>query len=371
MFRIISSIFLTILVGFVVYACVSGKSALKHGDYYSATLSATDRLRSNPDHKKSKEVLKASYSFAVDYLDTDVKNVLASNSNDKWRIAVQDYEKINRLYEEIRTSPGALKVIPRPYSRFNELNDAKKNAAVECYEAGIQEMMIESRQNAKNAYFLFKQASDFQPDYRESIEMMTQAKSNATVRVVVESASGQNRFGWNFEAAIFSSKDLFLEFYTPLQAYQDKSLKLHHTLQVNINNYNESKPSITESKKTHTDSVKVGEKTVNGKKVPVNELVSAIVTSYSKNQSSSGSIQLTITDISTSASIHQQNISGSYSWSGNWNTCTGDLRALSKSEKNGCSGRESGPLSGDLSNGTKLDLDKDLKAHITQFYNSY
>jgi hypothetical protein len=66
-------------------------------------------LRQKPDHKKSKEVLATSYQMAIDYLETDAQNQIASNANFKWRNAVDDYEKINNLYEQIRTSPGALK----------------------------------------------------------------------------------------------------------------------------------------------------------------------------------------------------------------------------------------------------------------------
>ncbi|NJN41164.1 MAG: hypothetical protein HC811_01920 [Flammeovirgaceae bacterium] len=353
----------------ILNSCVSGKSALKHGDYYEAAMAATDRLRSNPDHKKSKEVLRSSYSLAIDLLDTDTKNVLASGSPSMWRNAVNNYNKINTLYEAIRTSPGALKVIPKPYNRYNELNEAKKKAAVECYEEGIQEMMTDSRQNSKRAYFLFKQANDFAPDYKESIEMMNQARMNATVRVVVE--SNDNAQGWNFESAIFGAKDLFLEFYSPIQAYQDQSLKMNHTMKISQVTYQENKPSISESKNTYSDSVKVGEKTVNGKKVPVNEKVSATMITYSKNQLATGSVNVVITDISSFAAIHQRTINGNASWSGSWSVCSGDQRALSKSQKNQCGGSETYPPRGELNKNTKANLDKGIREEITNFYNSY
>src|SRR6267142_5579557 len=88
------------IVGIVlVEACTSGKSAYKHGDYYTAVLEAVQRLRQSPDNKKSKEVLGLSYQAAVDFLNTDVQNQLASNARSKWRSVVLDYDKINTLYE--------------------------------------------------------------------------------------------------------------------------------------------------------------------------------------------------------------------------------------------------------------------------------
>ena len=64
-------------------ACSSGKSAYKHGDYYDAVLTAVQRLRQNPDHKKSKEVLGLSYQAAIDFLETDVQNQINSNAHGK------------------------------------------------------------------------------------------------------------------------------------------------------------------------------------------------------------------------------------------------------------------------------------------------
>src|SRR6187551_3338086 len=83
--------------------CSSGKSALKQGDYYSAVSQAVARLRQNPDHKKSKEVLGTSYKLAIDYLESDAQNQITSNANFKWKNAVENYTLINNLYEQIRT----------------------------------------------------------------------------------------------------------------------------------------------------------------------------------------------------------------------------------------------------------------------------
>ena len=68
----------------ILEACSSGKSALKQGDYYDAVIQAVNRLRQNPDHKKSQEVLRSGYKMAIDYLETDVQNQLASKMSNKF-----------------------------------------------------------------------------------------------------------------------------------------------------------------------------------------------------------------------------------------------------------------------------------------------
>ncbi len=120
----------------ILDSCFSGKVALKRGDYYGAVSQAVAHLRKKPDHKKSREVLSTSYTAAIEYLETDAQNQIASNANFKWKNAVQNYERINNLYEQIRTSPGALKVISNPVNKYKELTDVKDKAAEETYEAG-------------------------------------------------------------------------------------------------------------------------------------------------------------------------------------------------------------------------------------------
>ena len=49
------------LAFFAILSCTSGKKAMERGDYYQSVISAVDRLRKNPDHKKSTETLQISY----------------------------------------------------------------------------------------------------------------------------------------------------------------------------------------------------------------------------------------------------------------------------------------------------------------------
>jgi len=67
-------------------SCTSGKNALKQGDYYQAVSLAVNRLRQNPDHKKSKEVLKTSYQIAVEYLEQNAQNQIIWNKMPKIKL---------------------------------------------------------------------------------------------------------------------------------------------------------------------------------------------------------------------------------------------------------------------------------------------
>jgi hypothetical protein len=352
-------------------ACSSGKGALKQGDYYSAVYQAVARLRQNPDHKKSKEVLSSSYNPAIDYLESDAQNQITSNANFKWKNAVNNYTLINNLYEQIRTSPGALKVIPNPINKYKELNEVKIKAAEETYEAGIQAMLKNTREDAKRAYFLFVEANNYNPGYRESIEMLEQSKFNATLKVIVE-PTFQNYNNWNFEPIVFGMRNnQFVRFYTPREAQDANLSQVDQFIKVVVNGYSEGRPTISKRTETYKDSVKVGEKTINNQKLPVYEKITATMTVLEKSITSKGSITLYIKDARSSAELRNSEIIGEERWTDSWSICTGDLRALSESNKKLCGLKEPNMNRDQLINQTKRELDNKLASSLSGFYSQY
>ncbi|MBX2943313.1 MAG: hypothetical protein KF860_13300 [Cyclobacteriaceae bacterium] len=352
-------------------SCSSGKVAYKQGDYYQAVLTAVQRLRAKPDHKKSKEVLKLSYQLAVDYLETDAKNQIESNANFKYKTATENYEKINHLYEEIRTSPGALRVIPNPVNKYNELTTVKAKAAEETYEAGIQALLKNTREDAKQAYFLFNEANTFSPGYREAIEMIEQSKFNATLKVVVQ-PSFINYRDWNFEPVVFGyTSNQFVKFYTPQQAEDSKLEKIDQYIKVIVNGYQESRPVITSKSESFSDSVKTGEKTVKGVKTPVYSKVSATLTTYTKKITGRGSINLTVTDAVNRVELKNSDIIADETWNDSWATYKGDVRALSEGNKRLCEKKEPYPERNYIENRARKELDKKLSNELGYFYNKY
>jgi hypothetical protein len=167
-------------------SCSSGKNAYEHGDYYEAVTTSINRLRRNPDNKKSAETLRQAYPLAVKYYEDRANAAIASGKQFKWSTVVQSYTTINSMYEEIRRSPGALRVIPNPVNYYSKLEEAKMNAAEENYAAGTAALALNSREQAKLAYQFFKSANDFVPGYKDVNEKMEEALWAATIKVVME-----------------------------------------------------------------------------------------------------------------------------------------------------------------------------------------
>lgn len=357
-------------VFFLFDACSSGKSALKHGDYYEAVMESVQRLRQNPDHKKSKLVLSTSYTLAVEYLETSAQNAITSNANFKWKTAVENYDKINSLYENIRTSPGAMRIITNPVNRYKELTDLKAKAAEESYEAGIQALLKNTREDAKQAYFLFTESNTFSPGYREAIEMINQAEFNATLRVAFEELNTSRINLGSFQPAITNLKRQFLNFY-PVADTVGKKAPADQYLRIIFSRYGEDRPTVTSRSENRTDSVKTGEKEVNGVKKPTYQKVSAKITYYEKVCRAYAEMNVNITENKSGAALKNNVVTGGYAWKTNWATYSGDARALTDAQRKLCQQKETNPSSSNMMNQVKIDLDKNLKRDLSAFYSKY
>src|SRR5690606_2190467 len=158
----IVQIFLLFFTLVVVAACSSGKKAYKHGNYYTAVVQAVERLRKNPDHKKSAEILRESYPMAVRYYTLQIDNVRNSSERFKNGMIYDYYRDLNSLYENILRSPGALKVIPNPQNYTREAEQYRRQAAEERYQAGLASLAMGTRLDAIDAYYHFLKADEYE-----------------------------------------------------------------------------------------------------------------------------------------------------------------------------------------------------------------
>ena len=363
--------FIPVTLAIYYGSCSSGKNAYEHGNYYTAVLEAVERLRSKPDHKKSKQVLSLSYSAAINLLETETQNRIASNDNNKWRVAVDNYSKINRLYEEILRSPGAMRVIPNPVNKFEELKDVKQKAAAESYELGLQAMLKNTREDSKQAYFYFRDANNLSPEYRESIELSTQAKFDATLKVIVQPVL-INRTNWDFEPVLFGyRRNEFVRFYTPQEAQAEELKRIDQYMELVVEGYSESLPSISKRTQEVKDSVKTGEKKVNNVTVPIYKDVSAKVTTFTKTVRGTGTLTLSIADGSSKAVIQSLPVRSEQTWTSEWAIYTGDIRALSKNLKEITQRREPFLSGSYLRDQVRQDLSNRLANTIEGFYRNY
>jgi len=334
-------------------ACSSGKKAYEHGDYYEAVMKSVARLRQNPDHSKSLEALKNAYPLAVEFYETEAKNQIASNSDFKWKNAIQSYNSINNLYEAIRQCPGCMKAVPNPRNYYSEIGPLKEKAADESYNAGIEALMKGNRNEAKKAYFNFVDAQSYVPGYRDVVEYLEKSLDEATLKVIIEQIPVPNRY--NLSGGFFQDKveeffhtnytqQTFIQFYTPTEA---KAISLPYAdqiVRIQFDDFSVGNSVLKEKEETLSkDSVKVGEAKVDGKTVPVYNTVKAKLTTYRKEMISNGLLSMVIVDAKTNGVLTHRKFNGEYVWVNQWARFNGDERALNDEQLRICKLREQQP----------------------------
>lgn len=342
---------LTLII--ILSACSSGKKAYERGDYYSAVMKAINRLRQNPDHSKSMDILKEAYPLSVELLESQANHEIASNAPFKWKNAIQSYSQINQLYEQIRQCPGCLKVIKNPKNYYAELGPLKEKAADESYNAGINALMKGTRNDAKQAFYNFTDAQAFVPGFREVIDYLGKAKDVATLKIIVEQIPLPSRY--NLSGGFFQDRveeflhtqytdQSFVKFYTPLEAQAVQLPQVDQILRIQFDDFSVGNISLKEKEETFSkDSVKVGEVKMEGKLVPVFNTVKAKLTVIRKEVLSNGLLSMVIVDAKTNGVLSHKKFTGEYVWLNSWARFNGDERALSDQQLGLCKQREIQP----------------------------
>jgi hypothetical protein len=361
---------LAFILLFLVDACSSGKAAMKQGDYYEAVLESVNRLRAKPDHKKASVVLTQSYQLAVDFIQATIQNGINSDDPRKWRNAVVGYQKINNLNDQIKTSLGAMKIITNPITKFKELAEARTNAAEESYQSGIQLMMKSNRDDAKQAYFSFKESNEYVVGYREVIEMMTQAEFNATLRVAYEEINASRVNYGSLQPIINSMQRKFLTF-KPM-AERD-TVPPHQYLRIVFNSYRiDNQPQFSSRNENVQRDIKVGEKKLaDGKVQDVMETVKATLTIYTKIKRASSNATVTITDAKNNAILQNNTLEGNAQWQHSWATFKGDVRALNADQTNLTKKGDATANDQNLFNQAISNLQNNVSQQLRNFYDRY
>lgn len=338
---------------FTLVSCSSGKKAYERGDYFGAVMKSVTRLRQNPDHSKSIDALKSAYPLAVEFFETQAKNEIASNSNFKWKNAIQSYTSINQMYEAIRQCPGCLKGVKSPVNYYAEIGPLKEKAADESYNAGIDALMKGNRNDAKRAYFNFVDAQNYVPGFKDVVEYLDKSKFEATLKVVVEQIPVPRRYdlsGGFFQDKIEEflhsnyTEQTFIKFYTPQEAKAVNLTVVDQILKIQFDDFSVGNSVMKEKEETVTkDSVEVGKAKVNGKEIPVYNTVKAKLTTYRKELISNGLLSMVVVDGKTSGILSHKKFNGEYVWVSQWARFNGDDRALTDQQIAMCKLKEQQP----------------------------
>ncbi|MGQ8338202.1 hypothetical protein ACUNWD_16740 [Sunxiuqinia sp. A32] len=217
-----------ILTTLIIGSCSSGKKALEEGNYLEAIEKAVDRLSSDPDNRKARNVLSEGYPMAMEYYQEEIDQALSGNDRFKWGKTLGIMERVNHASDLIRRVPAARKIISFPKTYTSELSNARERAAEERYQAGVSSLERPTREDAKEAYYHFREADRLVSSYKDALSKMFEAKERATLNVIIEPIPVPSR-RYELSAEFFYTQvidrmnqrfpaESFVNFYTPEEA---------------------------------------------------------------------------------------------------------------------------------------------------------
>ncbi len=330
-------------------SCTSSKKLLKRGNYYEAVIVATDKLKKSPGNDKAQHTLRAAYPLAVQYFKDEVQKAKFSRDPWQWSITAGAYQSLNALYEAIQSTPKARQIVGKPQSFYKEYGQVKEKAAMEQYQAGEKSLRTNSREGAKEAYYLFQRADMYLPGYLDVNKKMIEAREKATLKVVLEFVPVPSRF-YRVSGDFFydqvanylrnqNRQHMFVAFYTPHEAKSRKITTPDQVLRLQFEDFVVGQTNTHRNTETVTskDSVKVGEVTLkDGKKQAVYDRVTAKLVTTRTEVLSGGILSMEILDGYHQSVIYRDEMKGEFAWSDECATYQGDERALNANEKALC-----------------------------------
>jgi hypothetical protein len=315
-----------------------GKKALQKGDYDASVSKAVSRLQNSPRNSEAMQVLKTAYDLALQDHLRKIEEAKMSNDLFRWESVMYDYQKINQLADDINSCPACLTIVPGPAKYISELADSKYNAAAARYNSGLGYLRENNRLSAKKAYYEFEKTQNLQPNYKDVKAKMEDAYWAAVTRVVVQpiviNSSMYKLSGDYFQQQIDQfignySRNKFVIFYGETQATDQKIIP-DQVLSLNFDDFVVGQTYVKERvERLKRDSVVIGE---TRDKKPVYGTVKATLSIFEKNISSSGLLDMSITDWKTRKLVRQQKFPGTYVWRDSWASYKGDDRALSNQQ---------------------------------------
>jgi hypothetical protein len=340
---------------FILSCSRSGSKALEKGNYYEAVLQSVDKLRKDSDNSKASDVLVNAYRNAQEEFTRDIARTRNANQQFRWEAILEYYNKLNRMQEVIERCTACRRIVS-PQTYFQETEEARESAADERYVLGddILSRKKISKLDARVAFDHFEQITIFAPNYKDARNRMDEALDLGSVHVILEQPKVNSRL-YQYSNEYFQEKveeflrtnrriNKFIRFYSPKEA-KTVRLKPDQVVRLEIIDFvvGETNVSTDRQNVMSRDSVKTGEATVNGKKVPVYDKVTATIIKSRKVVRSRGLLSMEIFDYQTNKTLSREEIPGEFTWVNEWASFNGDERALTTSELNMTRNREQLP----------------------------
>ena len=368
---------------FVLWSCnKTGTKALEQGNYYQAVLQSVEKLKKDSRNEKAASVLPDAYKMASNDFLSDIERTEKSNFPFRWEKILDNYTKLNQMQEMIERCTACRRLVS-PQSYYKEAEESRDKAADERYALATSLLKRNTKEAGRDAYNHFEKIYSFAPNYRDVRDRMEDALNMGSYHVVVEQPRLNSRM-YQYSNDYFQGKideflrtnrrmNKFIRFYTPAEAKSTK-LSPDHVVHLEIMDFVVGETNMNTDRSTvySKDSVKTGEATINGMKVPVYGKVKAELTKYHKAVRSRGILLVEIVDFRSNKTLLHEEVPGEYNWFADWARYNGDDRALTEQEKQLCrNGEQMPPAPQQLFIEFTKPIYDQVTSRIKRFYDKY
>jgi len=366
----------------ILFGCKSASKLYHKGDYDAAVEKAVKELQKKPGDAERKELVKKAYEFAVNDHEDRIRSYHESNNELKWEWIYHEYADLQNLYNAIKKSPVVFEIVfPVDYS--SEMITYGEKAGDVHVERGLRWMQKGDKESAKMAYREFQSAMRFKQGDPEIQEMLAEAFDYAVTRVVILPGDqfGFIHSNYNYELQNFSDDVIrnmqygnhneFVQFFSAWDA-GNRGITPDHVIEMQFNNLNIGRYQDRKSTREVIKDVVIKE-TVYKPDSVIKEYgkVKAKITTTTRTLYSDGFLGFVIRD-NNRRILWSDNIGGSYSWTTEFSTYTGDERALGEEDKRLVDKiPQSLPHDSEIFRIIKNNIYNDLTYRLKNFYTRY
>lgn len=346
-------------------ACSSGKTAYRRGHYAEAVKKASERLQQprglgRRGHELAAEVVKRAFINGYAQHQAAIQQLSANQSKlFRWEAVFAEYETLRAMTADAQQALQPLRnqqvatdwLANYPTDYSIQLDQTRQLAAAERYEFAEAAFAhrLTDRMAARDAYEQYQAAQRWIPNYQQSAQRSLEAFSHAVLRVLIEppvltpelSPHATQKLGNSvFESLVrHTTPSPYVHLYQPDQIEVADNgdyrlfdgLPIQEVVQVAVTDYDPYDESYSTTSRTIESSreYKVGTKRINDSTVvDVFEKVKGTVTLHTRRVEASLSMQLRALDAQTDQPVWNTTDYVSTDWKGQWETFSGDDRAL-------------------------------------------
>lgn len=326
-------------------SCTVSKSYLDKKNEVRAISGAIKKLQKSPTDAEATEALPILYERILNEKLAKIELLQNKNNLDQWQQILNVYNELQKIYDDIVTTPAALQLVT-PEDFRNEIMDVRYSGAEAWYNAAEVYDSSPYKSDIKKAYEHFRKSNNFIANYKDVAARMADARARSILNIVINPVSanlgvslhGISMFEMDKAGDAFQSQ-LLRELNTGL--YNDQAVFLSdrdaqranivadRIVNVYLSDFDFPSPHESSTEREVSRQVETGKDT-SGKAIYKTYTAKIKTTTLTYNVS----IRMTVvvTDLERNRTVRDSDESASTSWTEQVTTFTGSRRALSSSD---------------------------------------